>query len=114
MGKLPLLITVGFIGLSTIWYLLYASKRVNRASAAMHVVERVTDRELNTITLENELRDILLEREDVIEDRFDQLIKKCEIIDIKGPQPVGWQQRWALPAVCRDERFASLRSIIDE
>jgi len=87
MGKLPLLITVGFIGVSTIWYLLYASKRVNRASAVMHVVERVTNRELNTVTLEDELRDILLERDDVIVDRFDQLVKKCEILDIKGPRP---------------------------
>ncbi|MCK4629463.1 MAG: amino acid permease [Sedimentisphaerales bacterium] len=87
MGKLPLLIAVGFVGLSSIWYLLYVSKRVSRASAAMHVVERVTDRELKTVTLEDELRDILLERDDVIGDRFDQLIKKCEIIDVKGPQP---------------------------
>jgi len=87
MGKLPLLITVGFIGVSTIWYLLYASKRVIRASAAMHVVERVTDRELKTVTLEDELRDILLERDDVIVDRFDKLVKKCKILDIKELQP---------------------------
>ncbi len=87
MGKLPLLITAGFVGLSAIWYLLYTSKRVNRTSAAMHVVERITDRELKTVTLEDELRDILLERDDVIVDRFDQLVKKCEILDIKGPQP---------------------------
>ena len=50
----------------------------------MHIVERVTDRELKTVTLENELRDILLERDEIIEDRFDQLIKRCEILDIKG------------------------------
>jgi mannitol/fructose-specific phosphotransferase system IIA component (Ntr-type) len=50
----------------------------------MHIVERVTDRELKTVTLENELRDILLERDDIIEDRFDQLIRECEILDIEG------------------------------
>ena len=87
MGKVPLLISAGFIGLSTGWFLLYVSRRVQRASAAMHIVERVTDRELKTVTLENELRDILLERDDIIEDRFDQLIRKCEILDIKGPRP---------------------------
>ncbi|MHC4359337.1 MAG: amino acid permease [Planctomycetota bacterium] len=84
MGKLPLLITVGFICLSAVWYLLYVSKRVSRASAAMHIVERVTDRELQTATLENELRDILKERDNIIEDRFDKLIKECQILDIKG------------------------------
>ena len=52
----------------------------------MHIVERVTDRELKTVTLENELRDILIERDDIIEDRFDKLIKQCEVIDIEGKQ----------------------------
>jgi mannitol/fructose-specific phosphotransferase system IIA component (Ntr-type) len=84
MGKLPLLITGSFVCLSTIWYFFYVSKRVNRASAAMHIVERVTDRELKTATLENELRDILKERDNIIEDRFDKLIKECQILDIKG------------------------------
>ena len=84
MGKIPLLICAGFVGLSAAWFGLYVSRRVNRASAAMHIVERVTDREIKTVTLENELRDILLERDDIIEDRFDQLIRKCEILDIRG------------------------------
>jgi len=84
MGSVPLLITAGFIGLSAAWYWLYVCRRVSRASAVMHVVERVTDRELKTVTLENELRDILLERDDIIEDRFDELIRGCEVLDIQG------------------------------
>jgi mannitol/fructose-specific phosphotransferase system IIA component (Ntr-type) len=84
MGKVPLLITAAFVVLSVLWYRLYVAKRVSRASAAMHIVERVTDRELKTVTLENELRDILIERDDIIEDRFDKLIKNCKIIDIRG------------------------------
>jgi amino acid transporter/mannitol/fructose-specific phosphotransferase system IIA component (Ntr-type) len=84
MGKVPLLITASFVVLSTGWYFLYVAKRVSRASAVMHVVERVTARDLKTVTLENELRDILIERDEIIEDRFDQLIKGCEILDIQG------------------------------
>lgn len=87
MGKVPLLISISFVIVSAAWFILYVFKRVSRASAAMHIVERVTDRELKTVTLENELRDILLERDNVIEDRFDQLIKKCRIIDIHGSKP---------------------------
>jgi mannitol/fructose-specific phosphotransferase system IIA component (Ntr-type) len=87
MGKVPLLITTGFIALSTVWYFLYVAKRVSRASAVMHVVERVTAKDLKTVTLENELRDILLERDEIIEDRFDQLIRGCEILDIRGRKP---------------------------
>jgi len=84
MGKVPLLITSAFFALSVLWYYFYVSKHVSRASAAMHIVERVTAKDLKTVTLENELRDILLERDEIIEDRFDQLIKGCEILDIEG------------------------------
>ncbi len=86
MGKVPLLISACFIVVSAAWFALYVSRRVSRASAVMHIVERVTARELKTVTLENELRDILLERDDIIEDRFDKLIKQCRILDIKGPR----------------------------
>ena len=84
MGWAPLSITAGFIGLSAAWFWLYVYKRISRASAVMHVVERVTDRELKSVTLENELRDILLERDEVIEDRFDRLIRECQILDVEG------------------------------
>jgi len=86
MGLVPLLVTAGFVGLSAAWFWLYVYRRVSRASAVMHVVERVTDRELKTVTLENELRDILLERDNIIEDRFDELIRECEILDIQGEE----------------------------
>ncbi|MHC4324263.1 MAG: amino acid permease, partial [Planctomycetota bacterium] len=84
MGLVPLSITAGFIGLSTAWFWLYVQRRVSRASAVMHVVERVTDRELKSVTLENELRDILLERDEIIGDRFDRLIRECQILDVEG------------------------------
>ena len=84
MGTVPLLITAAFVALSAAWFVFYVSRRVSRASAVMHVVERVTDRALKTVTLENELRDILMERDDIIEDRFDELIRECEILDIQG------------------------------
>jgi APA family basic amino acid/polyamine antiporter len=84
MGLVPLSITAGFIVASAAWFWFYVYRRVTRASAIMHVVERVTDRELKSVTLENELRDILLQRDDVIEDRFDRLIRDCQILDIQG------------------------------
>ena len=86
MGTVPLMITACFIGLSAAWYWLYVCRRVSRASAVMHVVERVTNRELKTVTLEDELRDILLERDNIIEDRFDELIRGCEVLDIQGEE----------------------------
>ncbi len=86
MGIVPLAISAGFIMISITWYLTYAHAHVGRASAVMHIVERVTDKTIRTVTLEDELRDILKQRDEIIEDRFDHLIKHCEIIDLPAKQ----------------------------
>jgi amino acid transporter/mannitol/fructose-specific phosphotransferase system IIA component (Ntr-type) len=86
MGWVPLLISAAFVVLSITWFILYVYRKVGRASAVMHVVERVTAKDLKTVTLENELRDILIERDEIIADRFDHLIQDCEIIDVKGKE----------------------------
>ncbi len=82
MGRVPLSITGIFVAVSLAWYLIYARFRVNRQSALMHVVERVTDRKLVDATLHSELKQILIERDNIVEDRFDRLIKNCVILDI--------------------------------
>ena len=95
MGKVPLLISAGFVALSAAWYGLYVSQRVNRASAAMHIVKRVIDDNFKTFTLDTELREILIERDGIITDRFDQLIKTCEIIDLHDRVPANEALRQA-------------------
>jgi hypothetical protein len=85
----PLLISAGFVALSGAWYGLYVSQRVSRASAAMHIVKGVIDEKFKTFSLDSELRYILIERDEIITDRFDQLIKDCEIIDLPHRMPAG-------------------------
>ncbi|OGW75309.1 MAG: hypothetical protein A2Z72_08215, partial [Omnitrophica bacterium RBG_13_46_9] len=85
MGKLTLSITGFFIACALAWYLVYARKKVNRQAALVHVIERLTARELVDATLPDELREIIIERDSIIEDRFDHLIKRCEIIDYDPP-----------------------------
>ncbi|OXU15084.1 amino acid permease [Sedimentisphaera salicampi] len=88
MGLIPLLISAGFFLLSILWYFLFTRHHTKTSSAVMRIVQRVTDIQLKTSTLENELRDILIERDNIIEDRFDRLIRSCEILDIPdSPQP---------------------------
>ncbi|MCQ9208868.1 MAG: amino acid permease [Omnitrophica bacterium] len=82
MGRIPLSITGIFIACALTWYLVYARKRVKRQAALVHVIERVTAKELVDATLPDELREIIIERDKIVEDRFDHLIKKCEILDI--------------------------------
>lgn len=82
MGPIPLLITLGFLVTALIWYLIYVRIRVTRESALVHVVERLTARELAGDGLGRELREILLRRDQVTEDRFDHLVRQADILDI--------------------------------
>lgn len=83
MGKDTLLITAIFVGFAILWYLFYARPKISRESALMYVVERITDRQIVTDTLKEELREIVKEREEIIEDEFDHLVKDSLILDFK-------------------------------
>ena len=83
MGLEYVLMTIGFLVITILLYLLFSRSRNKKDSAIIHIVERLTSKEIKTPTLNNELRDILLERDEIIEDRFDSIIKAAEIIDIK-------------------------------
>lgn len=82
MGLIPLFITVGFFVVSLFWYFLYSKSRNQRDSALIRVAERVTSKEIRSSRLTDELRDILIERDEITEDRFDQIIKEAKIIDL--------------------------------
>lgn len=83
MGIIPLLISGTFFLFGWISYWTYSRVRVSRTSALMHIVERITAKELVSKTLEKELKEIVIERDEIIEDRFDRLIQQCEILDLK-------------------------------
>ena len=82
MGAVPLLITGGFATLAVGWYMLYGKVRVSRESAFIYLVRRITSRKLGGGELEQELKKIVLDREGILEDRFDRLIQGCTILDI--------------------------------
>ena len=84
MGTIPLSITGVFIACALMWYLIYARKRVSRQAALVHVIERITAKELVDTTLPDELKDIIVERDKIVEDRFDKLISGSTILDVEG------------------------------
>ncbi len=83
MGGEAYIITtiLSLAGFSAYWF--YGRKRVKSESAMLHLVERITNRELVTGTLEEELRELSLERDEVTLDRFDKIVKECPVLDIK-------------------------------
>ncbi len=83
MGSITLLVTAVFIVCTLLWYVAYVRPRIRRESALMYVVERITDRQIVTDTLRDELREVVKEREEIIEDEFDHLVKDALIFDFE-------------------------------
>ncbi|MGC9454579.1 MAG: amino acid permease [Phycisphaerae bacterium] len=72
------LIMVGFL---TFWF--YGRKRVHQDSALLHLIARLTDREIAGNALEGELKRIVHERDDVTLDKFDRMVEKAPVLDVQ-------------------------------
>jgi APA family basic amino acid/polyamine antiporter len=84
MGKEALLTASIMIIGSILIYLFYGRFRTKMEYALLHLVERITARELiKGRTLESELKQIIRERDDITKDRFDRVIEKSIVIDIE-------------------------------
>jgi len=83
MGLTATLITFIFILFSFFVYWFYGRKRVEQEFALLHLIERITAKELVTGTLENELKEIILYRDEIVPDQFDKLIETSNIIDLE-------------------------------
>jgi amino acid transporter/mannitol/fructose-specific phosphotransferase system IIA component (Ntr-type) len=83
MGRMPLLLTAGFILAAVCWYFGYVHLRIERQSALVYLVKRILSRHIGRTGLDEELVKILLERDEVAFDRFDHLISDCPILDIQ-------------------------------
>jgi APA family basic amino acid/polyamine antiporter len=87
MGTLIVFMTMIFLLSGLIWYRIYAQKRATRDSALIYVLERLVarEKELTSDTLLTELKDIVIQRDDLITDRFHRLIEESFILDIEKP-----------------------------
>ena len=83
LGDLAPLMTAGlFVGGGLLWYALYVRPRTSRESALVHLVRRVVAKEIVRSSLEDELREIALERDEIVADRFDHMVRDCRILDL--------------------------------
>jgi mannitol/fructose-specific phosphotransferase system IIA component (Ntr-type) len=81
MGLIPMILVGVFLIIGFLWYWFFARDKVWREYSLLHLVERVTGEKNTSYLLDEELREILIERDDVTEQRFEELLRKCEIID---------------------------------
>ena len=83
MGTIPLMFVGIFILCGLSWYFIYAHGKIKREYALLHVAERVTGIKSTDHLLDEELREILIDRDDIIQARFEDKIKNCVVLDLK-------------------------------
>jgi amino acid transporter/mannitol/fructose-specific phosphotransferase system IIA component (Ntr-type) len=85
MGTFIIFLTMAFLLLGFIWYKVYAQKRATQDSALIHVLEKLVakDRELVSDNLLTELKDIVIQRDELIKDKFHKLIEQARVLDIE-------------------------------
>ena len=82
MGLEPVLLTAAFVFAGVLVYVAYGRHRARAESAVLHIMERITNRRLTTRVLEDELRDIVREREGISDDPFDVAVRQAVVLDI--------------------------------
>jgi mannitol/fructose-specific phosphotransferase system IIA component (Ntr-type) len=82
MGKEALFVSFLLIVAGAFVYWFYGRIRTSREYALLHLIERVTTRELTSHSLEGELREIIRHRDEIVEDRFDRIAERCVVLDI--------------------------------
>lgn len=84
MGRIPLILSASFFALSVLWYFFYIRKEDSQKSAFIHMLGRLTNKEIveDETRLEAELLGILRERDEIKEDRFDTVISNSPILDM--------------------------------
>jgi len=83
MGWQALLMAGIIIIISLSVYFLYGKVRASREYALLHLIERITAKDLTNYSLESELKEIIRQRDDMKNDRFDDLIEHCTVLDIE-------------------------------
>ena len=82
MGKAALWASSILISGGFFIYWFYGRIRTTREYALLHLIQRITAKELTTHSLETELKKIIRERDDIIRDRFDKIIEECIVLDL--------------------------------
>jgi len=82
MGITSITIVGCFILGGLIWYWFFARDKIWREYSLLNVLERITGGKKTGYLVDEELREILIERDNLEEKRFKKIIKKSEVIDL--------------------------------
>jgi amino acid transporter/mannitol/fructose-specific phosphotransferase system IIA component (Ntr-type) len=87
MGLIPIIFSAGFVCFGFGWYWFFARDKIWREYTLLHIIERITGMKKTGYLVDEELREILIDRDEIEEHRFEHLLQNCEIIDLKKLLP---------------------------
>ncbi len=113
IGKDALFATLLMIIGSFIIYFFYGRKKSKKEAAILHIVERIINKKLTSTKLEKELKNILKERDYIIEDRFDKIVKKSLVFDFD--EEISYEELYKIIAKALEKRLnISEKEIFDK
>lgn len=83
LGAASIELSLAFLFISFCIYMFYGRKIKKSEYALLHLLKRITDKRLTENIIEDELREILVNRDNIEQDNFDNLVKKAKIIDVE-------------------------------
>lgn len=110
MGWLPVLFTIGLIGLAVGWYFGYARERVIRGGAIYHIFARLGEQRFHG--LDRELRSILIEKGVREQDPYDVVIASATLIDC--PNRIDFDEVVSRAACEFDKKFPGKANVLKE
>ncbi len=102
LGAQAIEISLLFIFACLCLYLFYGRKRGTGDFALLHLLKRITDTRLTEDLLETELRDIIITRDEIQQDRFDCLVRDAKVYDIQGKSDFSSLLRTVAPDIAKE------------
>jgi len=102
MGAMPLMLTGIFCACSLAWYFLYADQRVKKEYALLQIIEKTADIKTTSRLEDEELREILIENDELSEKRFMQKLKDCIVLDLADSTPLNEIYKKAATELLKD------------
>lgn len=82
MGRDALLFCLPLVVAGVAIYWFFGKRNDTRESALAHLVAEITNRRIGGRLLESELKEIIRERDEIVKDRFDELVEGSVVLDI--------------------------------
>lgn len=83
MGMGAVEISLGLVVMGLLIYFLYGRKRTNIDYALLHIAQEVMNKELTSASLEKELYEIVHDRDQMVHDAFDEILKEAGALDLE-------------------------------